>query len=127
MKKLMITISLAAVILAAAAQQGMKFEKMVFINDSAQKCPAGHVWQVQSVLNSNASLKEGFGSSFLSGMNGGQSEADALMKNDLKKTQIMIEKAWFYPSNYPFCVDSGTVLSSGNKARYLIVASYKTE
>lgn len=112
---------------ALPAQTNLRFDKMIYASDSLQTCPSGYIWEVQSVLNTPASLKESFGSSFLTGLSGGQSEADALMKNDLKMTQVFITKTWFYPSSFPFWVDEGTGIASGNKARLIVIAQYKIQ
>ena len=87
-----------------AQANNLKFDKMIYIADSAQTCcSAGYIWEIQSILNTYEDLTKSL------------------------KEKILIQGGWFYPVSFPFFISSEAKISSGDKNRIIVVAQYKVE
>ncbi len=106
--------------------KNLTFQKLLWIADSIKVCPKGVVWEIQSVMNTDESLKQGAEPQFIAIC---KVEPDKVTYNQMteKKQQIWMNGYWMFPAAFPFYVNEGTKLSSGHKKRWIAIAVYTVD
>ena len=113
-------------ITAFSQVRNLKYNTLIWVSDSIRTCPKGVVWEIQSIMNTDESLKQGAEPQFIAVC---KVEADKITYNQMteKKQQIWVNGFWMFPAAFPFYVNEGTKISSGHKRRWIAIAVYTIE
>jgi hypothetical protein len=110
---------------ATGISPALRYEKMLYLTgDQVMTVPSGYVWQVQSILSTDAALQEGGAGSFMSGFKN-ESEASSIARWQMRSQSMWVDGRFYHVAGFPLNLEAGTKVSASVNGRVLVVMQLK--